>query len=76
MTPRDHFLAGGRKEASRHSLTDHDTPRPDGPAWMRSAIPEAVVSYLLIENDAGREAALQRLRRAVAALHGPGSERP
>lgn len=59
--------AGRRAEASRHSLTDHETPAPDAPAWMRSSLPEMVARGLMEDDERRRDAALDKLRRAVRA---------
>ena len=74
LTPTDYHAAGRRAEASRHSLTEHETPAPDAPAWMRSGIPEAVAAGLYIEDDRRRDEAFDKLRRAVAAWKRSGRD--
>ena len=72
--PEDYHAAGRRAEASRHSLTEHDAPTPDDPAWMRSGIPEAVAAGLYIEDDRRRDEAFDKLRRAVAVWKRDGRD--
>ena len=73
-TLADYHAAGRRAEVSRHSLTEHDAPTPDDPAWMRSGIPEAVAAGLIIEDDRRRDEAFDKLRRVVAAWRQAGSD--
>lgn len=78
ITPREeagwYAAAGRRAEASRHSLTEHDEPTPDAPAWMRSRLPEAVALGLMEDDERRRDAALERLRRAVRAWQRSGRD--
>jgi hypothetical protein len=70
-TPADYYAAGHQAEAARqsslHSLTEHETPTPEAPAWMRSAVPEAVGAALFEDDERRRDAALDKLRRVVRA---------
>ena len=74
LTPTDYHAAGRRAEAARHSLTEHDAPTPDDPAWMRSGIPEAVGAALFEYDERRRDEALDKLRRAVAAWQRSGRD--
>jgi len=81
ITPREEagwYAAGRRAEAARQSsassLTEHETPTPESPAWMRSRMPEAVATALMHDDERRHAEALDKLRRAALARHQSGRD--